>query len=90
MSKELDNLNLAEEEIAAINGGKVLEGTYEKIEKYMTKVIKEGNVQIKDYYTDFILHRLLYSDRTIYGKELIDDTNQVKGYISEIYDRLVG
>ena len=45
MSKELDNLNLTEEEIAAINGGKVLEGTYEKIEKYMIKVIKEGNVQ---------------------------------------------
>ncbi|MBQ5555994.1 MAG: hypothetical protein IIT44_09470 [Erysipelotrichaceae bacterium] len=90
MSKELDNLNLTEEEIAAINGGKVLEGTYEKIEKYMTKVIKEGNVQSKEYDIDFILHRLLYSDRTIYGKELIDDTNQVKGYISEIYDRLVG
>ena len=90
MSKELDNLNLTEEEIAAINGGKILEGTYEKIEKYMIKVIKEGNVQSKEYYIDFILHRLLYSDRTIYGKELIDDTNQVKGYISEIYDRLVG
>jgi len=90
MSKELDNLNLTEEEIAAINGGKVLEGTYEKIEKHMTKVIKEGNVQSKEYDIDFILHRLLYSDRTIYGKELIDDTNQVKGYIFEIYDRLVG
>ena len=89
MSKELDNLNLTEEEIAAINGGKVLEGTYEKIEKYMTKVIKEGNVQSKEYYIDFILHRLLYSDRTIYGKELIDDTKQVKGYIFEIYDRLI-
>ena len=67
-----------------------LKGPYEKIEKYMTKVIKEGNVQSKEYDIDFILHRLLYSDRTIYGKELIDDTNQVKGYISEIYDRLVG
>ncbi|MBQ2655453.1 MAG: hypothetical protein IJF95_02335 [Erysipelotrichaceae bacterium] len=55
----------------------------------MTKVIKEGNVQSKEYYIDFILRRLLYSDRTNYGKELIDDTNQVKGYISEIYDRLV-
>ena len=52
-----------------------LKGPYEKIEKYMTKVIKEGNVQSKEYYIDFILHRFLYSDRTIYGKELIDDTN---------------
>ena len=67
-----------------------LKGPYEKIEKYMTKVIKEGNVQSKEYDIDFILHRFLYSDRTIYGKELIDDTNQVKGYISEIYDRLIG
>ena len=67
-----------------------LKGPYEKIEKYMTKVIKEGNVQSKEYYIGFILHRLLYSDRTIYGKELINDTNQVKGYIFEIYDRLVG
>jgi len=67
-----------------------LKGPYEKIEKYMTKVIKEGNVQGKEYDIDFILHRLLYSDRIIYGRELIDDTNQVKGYISEIYDRLVG
>ena len=90
MSKELDNLNLTEEEIAAINGGRVLDGTCEKIEKYMTRVIKEGNVQSKEYDIDFILHRFLYSDRTIYGKELINDTNQVKGYIFEIYDRLVG
>ena len=67
-----------------------LKGPYEKIEKYKTKVIKEGNVQSKEYYIDFILHRFLYSDRTIYGKELINDTNQVKGYIFEIYDRLVG
>ena len=67
-----------------------MKGPYEKIEKYMTKVIKEGNVQSKEYYIDFILRRLLYSDRTNYGRELIDDTNQVKGYISEIYDRLVG
>ena len=67
-----------------------LKGPYEKIEKYMTKVIKEGNVQSKEYDIDFILHRFLYSDRTIYGKELINDTNQVKGYISEIYDRLIG
>ena len=65
-----------------------MKGPYEKIEKYMTKVIKEGNVQGKEYDIDFILHRLLYSDRIIYGRELIDDTNQVKGYISEIYDRL--
>ena len=56
----------------------------------MTKVIKEGNVESKEYDIDFILHRFLYSDRTIYGKELINDTNQVKGYIFEIYDRLVG
>ena len=67
-----------------------LKGPYEKIEKYITKVIKEGNVQSKEYDIDFILHRFLYSDRTIYGKELINDTNQVKGYIFEIYDRLVG
>lgn len=88
MNNEMDNFSLTDEEIKAISTGKVLDGVYEKIDKFLEKV--SGDLKgDKEYYIDFILHRLLYSDRTIYGKELIDDTNQVKQYISDAWDRII-
>lgn len=81
-----DVLKLTDEEIEAISGGKVIDGVYEKIDKLLTTVVSpEAD---KEYYVDFILHRLLFSDRTG-DAEYLKDVEIVKQYIRTKWDSLL-